>query len=75
PLRKSHRYYNCIVGMILLLKKKGLFGRNVKVTDYSAGFSAAILCGTSSQSGYRNISSFDRDSDSAPILEITYIPR
>jgi hypothetical protein len=43
---------------------------------WSEGNSIAIIYSTRENEGsYRNISSFDRGSDSAPILEITYIPR
>jgi len=42
---------------------------------WSEGNSLAILYSTrKNEGGYRNISSFDRGSDYAPILEITYIP-
>ena len=43
---------------------------------WSEGNSIAIIYSTrENEGGYRNISSFDRGSDYAPILEITYIPR
>jgi len=43
---------------------------------WSEGNSLAIIYSTKQdQGGYRNISSFNRGSDFAPILEITYIPR
>jgi GH35 family endo-1,4-beta-xylanase len=40
--------------------------------DWSAGNSLAILCRSIDEGGYRDISSFDRDNDSAPMLEIIY---
>ena len=42
---------------------------------WSEGNALAIIYSTrQNEGGYRNISSFDRGSDYAPILEITYIP-
>jgi len=42
--------------------------------DWSDGSSLAIIYSTRlRESGYRNISSFDRGSDCAPKLEITYV--
>jgi type IV pilus assembly protein PilY1 len=41
---------------------------------WSADNSLAIIYSSRSESGYRNFSSYDRSSDYAPRLEITYIP-
>ncbi|OHB75795.1 MAG: hypothetical protein A2Z25_13275 [Planctomycetes bacterium RBG_16_55_9] len=41
---------------------------------WSANNALAILYSTRSEGGYRNFSSFDRGNDSAPVLEITYVP-
>lgn len=43
-------------------------------SGWSAGNSLALLYGTRSRGGYRNFSSYDRGSDHAPKLEITYVP-